>query len=167
MNHAPLSPTWQPISEVLVSNREPNRTELETIQHVRELALAFDHNEIPIEEVRRLSSGRERWTATRFTPPSHSVYRPMMAMLDALIRTDVGDRNGLLYGTKYGVFTTAELRESEARIEKTRDGLIRIRFPILRGNNRSPHYAENAEERRDIANTRTSSAPPKQRTVFE
>lgn len=181
MSHAaPLSPTWQAASDVLVSNREATHDESATIVHIRELAMAYANDELDLNEIRRLSSGRERWTATRFTSPAHQTFAPLMTMLDDLIATDPTDPNGWLYQTPFGVFTRRDLEDAGAEITKQPGNRLRIRFPIRwpwrrkpnadqgdQGERDDPYYARDAEERREIANRRTPTGPVRTSRTFE
>jgi hypothetical protein len=111
------------LGAALRAHRPPSPAEGEVIDHVHELARGFVVGTLPLAEGRRLCSGEERYLATRFTPPEHAAFRPLMALLDALIDDDGGHR------TKHGLFLRDDLATAEAKIERE-DGREQIVFPI-------------------------------------
>lgn len=165
-------------TEVLVSQRGPIGGEQEVISRVHELCRGW-RSGMPLAEVRRHSTGAERWTATRFTPSGHTMFGPLMAMLDALIRTDVTDAHGRQYQTRHGTLSEAELTGARARMRRMEDGVIRIDFPVqypwLRrpdgevgdaGEAGEPVYAEGYEARLASASQRESVVHQPRRKAF-
>ena len=103
--------------------RAPTPAEATEIIHVRELAVEFAAGRLPIEEVQRLSSGPTRWLATRFTPPDHPAFGPLMRTLDALIHlAGISD-------TRQGSFTKQDLIDVEAKTVYE-NGKALIVFPV-------------------------------------
>lgn len=160
-----ISPSrgWVSATEAIVSDRAPRPAEVETIDRVHDLCREWQKG-LPVNDVRQLCTGMERWTAVRFTPRQHIMFRPLHMMLDALIRTDVTDKNGMQYQTRYGTFSELELRHVRARITRPPDGLIQILFPIQypwrrrpdtesndAGDLGEPLYAEGHDERMEMA----------------
>lgn len=101
----------------------------EAIDEVYEIAAAYcalDHlRRIPfLGEIRKLTTGRQRWLATRHTPPDHASFAPLMTMLDALI-ADQG-----LVKTAGGLFSRDELAAAEVKFERDEGGEL-IVFPVL------------------------------------
>lgn len=174
--------TWVSARDA-ASDREPRPDENETVEHVHQLVTAWMHGEIPTSEVRLMSSGHERWTATRFTDPQHRLFRPMMDLLDNLIATENSEQDGRVYDTKHGMFSEAMLRWARAEIGKVGDEL-RILFPVrepwerrpdpqgmtreAREGRRSDHptYARTSDERWRWANER-DAPPPARKSVFD
>lgn len=165
-------------TDVLVSDRGPIGDEHEVIERVHELCRGW-RSGMPLAEVRRHSTGADRWTATRFTPPQHTMFPGLMAMLDALVRTDVTDAYGMQYQTPHGTFSEADLRSAVARITRTVDGRLRILFPIrvpwLRrpdlerggdGERGDPVYADTYDDRWESANRGDVVAHPPRRKEF-
>ncbi len=165
-------------TDVLVSDRGPIGDEHEMIERVHELCRGW-RSGMPLAEVRLHSTGADRWTATRFTPPQHTMFDPLMAMLDALVRTDVTDAHGMQYQTPHGTFSEADLTSAQARITRTVDGRLRILFPIRvpwhrrpdpergdEGERGDPVYAETLDARREIANWRDADSVPERRKEF-
>ncbi|HXG72812.1 MAG TPA: hypothetical protein VNJ04_19630 [Gemmatimonadaceae bacterium] len=174
----------RPIAEVLVSQRAPTPDENSAIDLVHDLCRNWQSG-MPLTQVRQHSTGKERWTATRFTPPPHTMFTPLHAMLKVLVDTDMTDRNGKQYQTRYGTFNAIELRHVNARITETAEGLTKILFPILypwrrrpdpEGNDEGeagePVYAHGHDERMEMArreyrSNRTSQATSTRRHVFD
>lgn len=101
----------------------------QAIDEVYDIAIAYcdlpTHRQPPfLGEVRTLTSGRQRWLATRHTPPDHSCLTPLMTLLDALI-ADQG-----LWKTEKGWFSRDELAAAEVKFERDDDGEL-IVFPVL------------------------------------
>jgi hypothetical protein len=101
----------------------------EAINEVYDIAAAYcalePHRQRPfLGEVRKLTTGRQRWLATHNTPPDHSCYAPLMTLLDALI-ADQG-----LWKTKTGWFSRDELDSYRVRFERDDTGEL-IVFPVL------------------------------------
>lgn len=160
------------------SRRAPSAKEAESIDLVHDLCRNW-RDGMPLTEVRRFSTGRERWTATRFTPPAHALFRPLHEMLDALIRTDATDPAGMQYQTRYGTFNELDFRAVRARLTRGDDGRIRVVFPIRYpwrrkpepehgdpGDTAAPVYAETAEDRMRIANQAHIRTDAPRRPVF-
>lgn len=79
-------------------------------------------------DVRRQCTARERWEATRLTPPDHPLFGPLMVLLDELIATDPTGEHGYLYQTKHGIFSEAEIAEVGGQTVM-HDGRVLVRFP--------------------------------------
>ena len=132
-------------------SRDPTSAEATEIVHVRELAVEFDARRLPIEEVQRLCSGPARWLATRFTPPDHPTFGPLMRMLDALIYlAGISD-------TRQGSFTRKDLADVEAKIVYE-DGQALIVFPVRYPWRIKPNRQEGKVGIRDEAIFRPASA---------
>lgn len=123
---------------------------------------------LPLHEVRRQCSGRDRWHAAALTGPDDQRFAGLHRMLEALIADHHDPDDGYQYDTPFGTFSTATLRACRVRMSQ-RDGRQRILFPIRRtwikrpkrdehgnlieeGVEGDPVYAETAEERWEIAN---------------
>jgi hypothetical protein len=104
--------------------REPTEDEREKVDHVVELARAWEAGELPLESVRIQSTGYDRNVAVRTT----GVGTPEKLLINRLLDALVADQN--LYETKQGAFEEQDLREDQAR--KLRDALGRrvIQFPV-------------------------------------
>lgn len=152
---------WLAAHQLLASDREPTADEAAIRDDV--FALVSDWmNGLPLADVRRICTSRDRVIATRFGVGS-PVFPDLMRMLDALIATDDSGQYGLHYQTPHGVFSEAELHETGARMSRTSDGKIRIEFPVLHpwrhkpdadrgfaGERGTPVYGDTPEERRAI-----------------
>lgn len=62
-------------------------------------------------EIRKQTSGRQRWLATQHTPPEHEMFRPLMAMLDALIASEPG-----AIPTKHGTFLPDDMAAHHGKL---------------------------------------------------
>lgn len=109
--------------------REPSAEEAGAIELVR--AMARNYAALPemsrpsfVAEVRKLSTGRMRHLTTRFTPPDHPDFQPLMAMLDGLIASEPG-----IVETEHGAFTVEELRDVEAVTRGRELILFPVRYP--------------------------------------
>lgn len=122
-----LEPPMTSLAEAMRPKRVPTPNEEQAIADVRDMAVEWDAGRLPLSSVRRQSSGRQRWLATRFTPPDHPAFRPMMRMFDALIRSD--ETEGRVMVTRHGLITEAMAAESETTIEH-HDGQQVIVFPV-------------------------------------
>lgn len=155
---------WTRAADTLVSRRAPSADEVETVERVHQLCRDWQRG-LDLATVRTECAGGDRWTAARFTPPTHVMFRPLMAMLAALIATDVTDTTGMQYQTRQGTFSELDLRATGARITRTAAGLLRILWPVAYpwrrrpdpahndpGEAGDPVYADTAEERTRIAN---------------
>jgi len=169
---------WIHVASLLGSQRAPSAAEAEAIDLVHDLWRNW-RDGMPLHEVRQHSTGRERWTAARFTPPAHALFRPLHEMLDALIRTDATDPAGMQYQTRYGTFSELDFRVTRARLTRGDDGRIRVVFPIRYpwvrkpdpehgdgGEADAPVYAETAEDRMRIANQAHIRTDAPRRPVF-
>lgn len=116
----------RPMQRIGVTTRDPTPTEHDAIEEIQSMATEFAAGRLPIEEVRRLSTGERRWLATRFTPRDHPAFRPLMATLDALISTDPSTSR--VYPTKHGTYFQDDLRDAEATVRRD-DGREVLEFP--------------------------------------
>lgn len=123
------------IGDVMRPTTEPSPEDAAMIAGVHELAAAFAG--LPTEkrpgflvEVRKLSTGFDRFRATVFTPPDDPMFGPLMVMLDGL------NASAGVIQTKHGAFTTDDLREAGAMTV----GADRIRFPVGYGTNGTPVF---------------------------
>lgn len=123
------------LGDLLRPKRAPTSEEAATIADVHEFVAEWAAGRLPTQEVAKLSTGRQRWLATRFTPPDHPLFRPLMALLDELIPllaatapTDSPTR-GPVYATGHGPIHGHELRDLGARIER-QDGDELLVFPV-------------------------------------
>ena len=92
------------LAEVLQPKEAPTGRDTEIVGAVH--ALAAEYDGLPSErrpaflsEVRKLTTGYDRFRATVFTPPDHPAFRSLMAMLDGL-NADSGiiqTRHGALF----------------------------------------------------------------------
>jgi hypothetical protein len=112
--------TWTKAADA-IGTRDPTPAEEEAIEEVREIAVAFAKGYGTLADVRRATSGKQRWLATRFTPPNHPAFRPLMGLLDALIAAQGG------VPTKHGIIDPALLRDTGGTINR---GTGEVRFPI-------------------------------------
>ena len=143
--------TMVPIGAAMRPEREASVAERTVIDEVR--ALAENYAALPgadrpgfLAEVRRLSTGRGRHLATRYTPPGHPCFAPLMAMLDGLIAQEP-DR----VGTNHGSFSVDELREIGAMTR----GRDRVVFPVAYRKDGSPVYRPESESGPTIESFRT------------
>lgn len=116
------------LSAAMRPKRSPTPEEDAVIHEVRDIATEWDAGRLPLPEVRALCSGHMRWLTTRFTPPDHAAFAPLMRLLDALI-ADEQTAEGDLIVTKHGTFTRKALIDAEARITRE-DGKEMVIFPI-------------------------------------
>src|SRR3954468_5919165 len=107
-----------------VYEREPTEEEREKVDHVLELARAWEGGMLPLTGVRGMCNGYERNVAVRTT----GVGTPEKLLVNRLLDALVADQD--VYETKQGIFEEVDLRQAEAR--KTRDGQGRrvIQFPV-------------------------------------
>lgn len=116
------------LGDDLYPKQPPTPKQLQAIEEVRDLAICFADLD-PVRrpsfliEVNKLTNGRQRWLATRYTPPGHEAFAPLMAMLDALIEGE-----GIIKTNK-GWFTVDDLRAVESA-QTREDGRDIIKFPI-------------------------------------
>lgn len=131
MNRRPAAPTERrrervirparTIGDVLQPTREPTPMERRAIADVYELAERHIAGDSCLAEIRAATSGKQRWLATRFTPPDHPLVRPLMAMLDALV-ADIDHAS-----TDQGTVETRDLFDPPAKIVRaSADDLERI-----------------------------------------
>lgn len=111
--------TARRIGDVMKPTADPTPNEAAIIAEVHDLAVAFAS--LPLEqragflvEVRKLTTGFDRFRATVHTPPGHPLFGPLMAMLDGLIAADPR-----IVRTKRGLFERSELAASSASITPT------------------------------------------------
>lgn len=91
---------------------------------------AYRAGRVPLLDVRRHTTGRERFVATVATPPGHPDRAGLLATLDELVATDPTSADGWAYATPAGVFTEAEIREAGGRSFKAEDGRVGLEFPL-------------------------------------
>lgn len=103
----------QSLRDAILPKRDPTARETEAIAEVHELVAEWEAGTMPLEEVRLLTSGKQRWLATRFTPPEHPRFAPLMRCLDALIAEAAEGR-----ATRQGWFAHADLAEMARRTGK-------------------------------------------------
>lgn len=120
--------TLRSLADEMYPKTSPTPKMQQAITDVHDLAICFVElapmsRPSFLVEIRKLTNGRQRWLATRHTPPNHPAFAPMMAMLDALI-SDEGQIK-----TNKGWFSTEDLRDVEAAHGKE-DGRDIIKFPI-------------------------------------
>ena len=116
------------ISELMQPKQPPTPKQRQAIEEV--CAMASELATLPevsrrayLTQIREHTTGRQRWLATRHTMPDHPMFRPLMAMLDALI----ADRGTVT--TKHGAFTREDLHEYRGRIWRE-DGKELVQFPV-------------------------------------
>jgi len=130
--------------DVLTPTTEPTRKQTRAIQEVRDLATEVAAGRLPIDEIRRLCVGPQRYLATRYTPPEHAMFGPLMAMLDALIASaNDPETGGRQFRTAQGLISEQELRDNGARIERS-DGRELIVWPV-----RSPWFVKPNADRNE------------------
>lgn len=125
------------IGDLLRTKRQPTPEEATAIGEVHALVAEWDAGRLPIEEVAKLTTGRQRFLATRFTPPDHPLFRPLMAALDDLIR-----RGGLepVHRTAHGLVSESDLRDAAAKVERD-GGDELVVFPVRHPWSRRPDRA--------------------------
>lgn len=129
---------------MLLTQRDPTPEEVEIIQRVHDLVTDWIYGG-DLYDIRRHSTGKERFTAARFTPPSHPMFPDLHRALDALIASDpIGD-DGYNYATKHGVITDREIRHAGGRMRRTQSGAIKIEFPIRRVNGEDVFRSDHPE----------------------
>lgn len=114
---------WLGISELLTPKRPPTPLERQAIAEVHELALRFAAAECSVKELHAATTPKQRNLATRYTSPKQAEWRPMMAMLDALIAAEQ-----TVAVTKQGTFLLSELIAAGMRILRDAGREI-IQFP--------------------------------------
>jgi hypothetical protein len=112
------------LSESMYPKKAPTPKQDQAIREV--WAMAQEYAGLPpasrpafLAEVKKISSGRQRWLATRHTRPDNPHFAPLMALLDALN----ADR-GLVH-TKHGGFDQDDLRAAEAKVTREE-----VAFPV-------------------------------------
>lgn len=120
--------TARPMRHLTTPRREPTPVEAIAIREVHDLAWEFASLPPPrrpayLAEVRKLTTGRQRFLATAHTPPDDPAFAPLMAMLDALIAEEP------VCATKHGVLTDEVIREHHARIEREGERTL-VCFPV-------------------------------------
>lgn len=141
------------LGDEMYGQKQPTPKQQEAINQVwamaRELAtLPEKSRPFYLSEIRTHTNGRQRWLATRHTPPDHEAFGPLMAMLDALI-ADQGTVR-----TKHGCFTEEDIRLAEAAIVREDDKSM-ILFPIRYPWKRKPDPDKNDDGERLPAIHRT------------
>lgn len=128
--------TWEStatvISRLIGSKRPPTPDEQMAIDMVYGCADALAQIEHPIQrrryvdDITNTTSPRQRFLAFRHTPPDSPRWRPLIALIDEVVRADPN-----VVVTNGGVFTRQELAAAAASITPTE-----IRFPraIVNGN---------------------------------
>ena len=101
----------------------PTPAQAARIRQVHDLAAEFatlpaDHR-LPyiVTTVRTQTTGYDRFKTVQYTPPDSPLFAPLMALLDALVASEQS-AEGCTYDTKHGIFTAADLKESEAMVTK-------------------------------------------------
>lgn len=122
------------LGDLMPPNRPPTEKEVEAIAEVHALAAEYatlQAKQRPtfLVEVRRLTTGRQRHLATRFTPPDDRMFRPVMALLDGLIATDPGGDGRGVVQTKHGLIEMSEAAAMEVQIERE-DGRECLVYPV-------------------------------------
>jgi hypothetical protein len=112
-----------PTAEVLKPQRTPSLAEAQAISDVHEFAVRFANGRVELAEVRAGCSGKQRWLATRFTPPNDPCFDPLMLLLDALIAEEHP------FQTKQGFLEPEDLAEPPGRIVYE-NGRTIVQFPI-------------------------------------
>lgn len=118
----------RPLGDVLATKRLATANELAAIGEVHDLATEYSRlspadRPAFLSEVRRLANGRQCWLATRFTPPGHDMFRPLMALLDGLIAAQ-----GIIQ-TRQGAIDPEAFIAAEGRIELD-EGHELLVFPV-------------------------------------
>lgn len=132
---------------MLLTQRDPTEDEQATIQKVYDLVTDWIYGG-DLLDIRRQSTGAERFLAARFTPPAHSMFVQLHAALDALIASDATGSDGYCYATRFGTLTTSEIRHAEGRMRRTQDGRIKIEFPITHENGEPVYRSDRPDEAR-------------------
>lgn len=114
----------QLLRDAMYPKKAPTPKQDEAIREV--WALAAEYGALPpaarlgfLESVVAITSGRQRWLATRYTPPDNPHYGPLMALLDALIAY------GGVIQTRHGAWTQEDLRDAEAKVTREE-----VAFPV-------------------------------------
>jgi hypothetical protein len=117
------------LADALYSKAILTADEREAIEEVQTMAIHYsvltgfarhDFREV----VRTSTSGQQRWFATRHTPPEHTAFKPLMALLDDLLQ-DQG-----LIKTEAGWFNPDDFGAAGGKIVRE-DGKEVIVFPYL------------------------------------
>lgn len=125
------------LGDLLKPNRAPTPEEARAIRPVHDLAVEFSRlapisRAAFLHEVRTLTTGYQRFVATRFTPMDSPLFVPLMALLDALIAgQDVIPTPG-------GLFEREDLHEASA-VQTTENGRRVIKFPVRHPWKRKPN----------------------------
>lgn len=114
------------IGDLLRSKRQPTPDESKAIADVHALVSEWSAGKLPVWEIAKLTTGRQRFLATRFTPPEHPMFRPLMAALDELI---AGTGPEPVYRTNHGLVSEGDLRDAAAKVERD-GGDELVVFPI-------------------------------------
>jgi hypothetical protein len=121
----PASSGAFPAHEALRPTTAPTPQEAAIVADVHDLAAAYAG--LPPEkrpgfllEVRKLTTGFDRWKATIRTATDDPMFGPLMAMLDDLIATD-----GRSIVTAAGVFDRSDLANASASISPSK-----VSFPV-------------------------------------
>ena len=107
----------------------PTTRTLEAVEEV--LALAAEHAALdPVKatmfrhEVRRLTSGKQRWIATLYSDPADARRADLLALLDRLVADQPGWQTG------HGFLTRDVIAESAGLTTEAPDGRRVMRFPV-------------------------------------
>lgn len=113
----------QAIGSFLAPKRPPTPLERQAIAEVHELAMRYYDGDCSIGEIQSATTPRQRNLATRYTTPKDREWRPMMAMLDAVIAA-----NQSVVVTQQGTFLLSDLIAAGMRILRDAGREV-IQFP--------------------------------------
>jgi len=124
-----IAPVDTPFGAILAGRREATDAETATRDGVLALCRAYRDGIGSLLDIRRYSTGRERFTAVAFTPLADPDRGLLLAVLDELVATDPTSADGWAYSTSKGVFTEADIRAAGGRTFRAEDGRIGVEFP--------------------------------------
>jgi hypothetical protein len=114
-------------TESLTRGKPPTPEEQEAIAEVWAVAREWNARGGSLADVRRATSGYQRFLASVYTPPDDPMFRPLMNLLDALIAAQGA------VPTKHGLVDPALLSETQGTLNRATGD---IRFPVNYDNGR-------------------------------
>lgn len=110
--------------------REITDEDWATVTKVMDAVIDYEYGIITLDDFRRQTTAAERHITVRCATTQHSCWDSFMRVLDTLIATDSTGQDGFAYATRFGTFTTAEIRANHGRMSKLDDGRLMIEFPV-------------------------------------
>lgn len=119
----PWTGGFRSFADVASGGRDATDEEQAVIDFVREVAADYAAGRMALDGVRRETTARERAVCARFACRAWQDWPELWAMLDDLIATSIGPRGELVYRTRFGYVSSADLRGVPVRYERTPGGV--------------------------------------------